>query len=189
MGEIEFDISKVEKTNETVEETFKRWDVEFRKNHPIKQWVNDLFKGSLFSYAPWYALSHPHVLFMDLMREIKWAYQRVSRGWDDRAVWGVDWWLNHILPDILFQLKTHKQGTPMKFYEGLEHDENYCYSEESDNIAQERWNKELDKMIAAFQIAKQIDDCVYTLEQEKELEKIVEEGMLSFVKNYRGLWD
>ena len=187
MGEIEF---KQEDLDEEIHETFKRRDREFRKNHPIKQWVNDLFGGTLFGYAPHYSLTHPNVLFMDAMRQIKWAYQRVVRGWDDRASWSVDYWLNDMMPDILLRLKETKHGTPIEFYEGLPHDNNYDYGDTGDKIAKERWNAELDKIIAAFVCAKKINELEYETDYNlKTLEKVFRDGMKSFVKYYFNLWD
>ena len=44
-----------------------------------------------------------------------WPWQRVVRGWDDRASWSVDYWLADIMPAILTQLKNDKQGIPSSF--------------------------------------------------------------------------
>lgn len=190
MGEIEFDTSEIEKTYDSVEEMFEDMEKEYNQKHPVRVWINKLFKGSLFGYAPWYSLSRPDVLFMDAIRQIKWAWQRVFRHWDDRASWSIDWWLNHILPDILMQLKENKHGTPVEFFECLPHDENYDYGDEGYEIAKKRWNAELDKMIAGFLAAKQIDDYKYETEEEREtLELVFQNGMNSFVENYRNLWD
>ena len=187
MSEIE---TKLDDLNEEIDETFARWEREFKNNHPIKNWINKLFKGNLFGYAPWYSLSSPHVLFMDLMRQIKWAYQRVYRHYDDRVCWSVDYWLDAIMPDILLRLKNTKQGTPIQFYDGLPHDENYNYGDEGDKIAQERWSEELEKMIAGFLASKKINDLEYETDEEREvLELVFENGMKLFIENYHSLWD
>lgn len=179
MGEIEFAMNSL---NER-----------FKKEHPVEYLVDSLFpSGGLFGYAPHYSLTHPHVLFMDFMREIKWAYQRVNRGWDDRAAWSVDYWLNAMLPDVLSQLKKYNHGTPMQFYDGLEHDENWSYDDKADDIARNRWNAELDKMILGFISAKKLDNVDYDYkdpEQEKNLRILFNEGMKSFIDNYESLWD
>ena len=187
MDELE---TKLNDLNEEIDETFARWEREFKKNHPIRRWVNELFGENIFGYAPSYALGNPHILFMDLMRQIKWAYQRVRVGWDERVCWSVDYWLDSIMPDILLRLKNTKQGTPIQFYEGLPHDENYNYGDEGDKIAQERWGEELGKMIAGFLASKKINDWKYKTDEELEvLELVFENGMKSFVDNYHSLWD
>ena len=187
MSEIEI---KLDDLNEELDETLEREEMDFKKNNPIRNWINELFGRSLFGYAPTYSLSHPHVLFMDLMRQIKWAYQRVYRHYDDRVCWSVDYWLDSIMPDILLRLKNTKQGTPIQFYDGLPHDENYNYGDEGDKIAQGRWNEELEKMIAGFLASKKINDWEYETDEEREiLERVFDNGMKSFVENYRSLWD
>jgi hypothetical protein len=37
---------------------------------------------------------------MKIFNEIKWAYQRVVRGYDDRIFWGVDEYFEQFLPAI-----------------------------------------------------------------------------------------
>jgi len=178
MGEIEFDVEKIEKTYNRVEEMFEDMDKEFKRDHSIEHWIDEtLFKGrGLFSYSAHYSLTHPHVLFMDFIRQIKWAYQRVVRGFDDRASWSIDYWLNDKLPEILLQLKENCHGIPVQFFDGLEHDENYVYSKESEKIAEQKWNEELDKMITGFFAAKQIDDYKYETEEEREVLELVFEN-------------
>lgn len=189
MSEIE---TKLDDLNEELDETFSRWDKEFKKENPIAYWVdNTLFKGEGFlGYAPHYSLTNPFVLLRDIKDQLKWAYQRVVRNWDDRVCWSVDYWLDSIMPDILLRLKNTKQGTPIQFYEGLPHDENYNYGDEGDKIAQERWSEELNKMIAGFMCSKKISDWEYETDEERELlERVFDNGMKSFVENYSSLWD
>src|SRR5271157_6140443 len=52
-------------------------------------------------------------------REVKYAYQRVVRGWDDRAVWSIDYWLDDKMPAMLRKLKEDKHGIPGDMFEGL----------------------------------------------------------------------
>lgn len=128
----------------------------------------------------------------DIGREIKWAYQRVVRGWDDTAVWSVDQWLDGMMPDILNTLKLEKQGTPSVFFMDDEIDENGNVSEENHKKAHERWNKELDKMIGGFVASRKLRDLDYNWRDKREeqaIKKVFDEGMQSFVKHYHSLWD
>lgn len=50
------------------------------------------------------------------MREVKYFCQRGYRGYSDRDVWSVDWFLAQILPKMLLQLKNTKHGTPMQCF-------------------------------------------------------------------------
>src|SRR5579863_6336610 len=99
----------------------------------------------------------------DVYREIKFAYQRLTRGWDDRAVWSVDWWLDRMMPDVLRKLKKDKHGTPMSMFptdaEYIREDGNP--TETAHDIASARWDETLDKMIAAFEAHRRMDEGLY----------------------------
>ncbi len=176
---------------ELVEEMFDELEKEHKREHPIEWWIdNVLFKGKgLFGYAPHHSLTHPNIILSDLAREVKWAYQRVTRGWDDRVVWSVDEWLATIMPDILKKLKDTKYGIPYAVFEKHELEEDGNVSEENQKIAEERWNNELDKMIAAFRISNKIEDYDLNSNEVEARRKVFERGMASFVKYYNCLWD
>ena len=177
-----------------MKEFIKRLDESDAKKFHILKWIDKLFGGNLFGYAPHYSLTHPHVLFMDLCGHINWAWQRVYRRWDDRAAWSIDYWLNEIMPDIISQLKRNTHGTPMSFYEGFPHDKNFDYSDEDESKARELWNAELDKMIAGFVASKRMHELEYKTKEQFEreyeiLESIFKNGMKSFTEYYHSLWD
>jgi hypothetical protein len=103
----------------------------------------------------------------NVYREVKFAYQRVTRGWDDRAVWSIDYWLDGIMPDMLRRLKVTKHGTPMTMFpteaEYIREDGNP--TDAAHDIASRRWDETLDKMIAGFEASARVKDGLY----EKEL--------------------
>jgi len=81
---------------------------------------------------------------MNLFRELKWAAQRVYRGWDDRVIWSIDMYLAKMLPIWLRKQKEQKLGIPPLVLHGDEID-----IEESEKA----WNDILDKMIEGFEAA------------------------------------
>ena len=99
----------------------------------------------------------------DVYREVKFAYQRLTRGWDDRAVWSIDWWLDRMMPDVLRKLKKDKHGTPMSMFptdaEYVRDDGNP--TEAAHDIAIRRWEETLDKMIAGFEAHRRMDEGLY----------------------------
>lgn len=103
----------------------------------------------------------------NVYRKIKYAYQRVVRGWDDRVVWSVDYWLDDKMPAILRKLKEDMHGTPTSMFpEGPEYvDETGNPNEAACKIAEARWDEALDKMAAGFEASWRINDGLY----EKEL--------------------
>ena len=89
---------------------------------------------------------------------IKWAYQRLTRGWDDRATWSIDYWLDDKMPDMLRQLKANKHGTPNEMFPtGPEFmDEDGNPNEAGWAIATPRWEAIMDKMIAGFEASRRV---------------------------------
>lgn len=176
---------------EQMDEEYKSWK---NKRLLLLNWIDDVVfeNKNLFGYRPTYILIRPHMIIREILHEIKWAYQRVVRGWDDRVVWSVDVWLSDIMPDILVKLKNDKVGVPGKFFSGMEHNENYEYTSDQHALAKERWNNELDKMIAAFVVVKKLNDLEYDYknkEEEKLLMNIFVNGVDSFRDNFFSLWD
>lgn len=87
-------------------------------------WPEDLFDR--IKYKIW----HP----------IKWAWQRLYRGWDDRVIWGIDIYLAKMIPIWLHRLKEIQHGYPAQF-EGPE-----------------EWDEVLAIIIDGFEAARQIQD-------------------------------
>ena len=114
-------------------------------------------------------------------REIKWAWQRVFRGWDDRVVWSIDIYLNKNMPLWLDKLKKTKQGVPVVMFPD-DYSGNDVVIEKEDK---EKWDRELDKMIMGF---KANDNLCFVKCSESD-EALWKEGIESFVKYYNNLWD
>jgi hypothetical protein len=155
----------------------------------------------------------------DNYREVKFAYQRVVRGWDDRAVWSIDYWLDDKMPAMLRKLKEDKHGVPMQMFDGLPMNDEGYHSEPEMDIASARWDAVLDKMIAGFEASRRVKDGTYeeelgpyplyrpkgmpkdewkkighdhflkSQELAKRDEAIFKEGMALFAEHYWSLWD
>lgn len=155
----------------------------------------------------------------NVYREVKFAYQRVVRGWDDRAVWSIDYWLDDKMPAMLRKLKEDKHGVPMTMFDGLPMNDEGYHSEPEMEIASARWDATLDKMIAGFEASARVKDSTYepelgpyplyrpkdmpkdewkafqhehylkTEELRKRDEQIYKEGMALFAEHYWSLWD
>ena len=58
-----------------------RLDEKRNKRNFIFKWIDKKFEPrGLFGYRASYILFHPKELFFHIWLELKWAYQRVSRG-------------------------------------------------------------------------------------------------------------
>ena len=108
-----------------------------------------------FSYTTKYYLTHPWEFLKDLHRTIKYAWQRIHRGWDETAVWSIDYWLCDIMPDMLQELKETKSGIPIACF-----DDPYDphHSDEEQEKASARFDYYLDEMIEGFRAALRIQN-------------------------------
>jgi len=87
--------------------------------------------------------------------EIKYAWQRAFRGYDDRAVWNINTWFLDIMPKLLTHMKENHCGYP----QGL-----------SDN----KWEKILGTMSTCFTEADE-DKCSKVNKYQKEYDQMWED--------------
>jgi hypothetical protein len=125
--------------------------------------------------------------------KIKYAYQRVSRGWDDTAVWSIDWYLSKLIPQLVKRLKDNKIGYPMEMYEGMTplDEGGWTYSKEDDEAAAQKWQGILQTIIDGFEASKRIqEEHLWSKSPEyAELDAKFEKGFELFHKYYFNLWD
>lgn len=111
----------------------------------------------------------------DFIREVKYAYQRVVRNFDERAVWGIDEHLSIILPQMIRQLRNELHGHPVK-------------------LTKKKWTTILSAIADGFEAYWLIRNATFTDEksfkkQQKILDKKFKVGMSLFVKYFSDLWD
>ena len=133
-----------------------------------KEKIIDLYYTIIYSWLKLHKIG-------DYRREVKWAWQRVFRGYDDTAYWGLYNYLTDIALPVLKWYRKNAHGVP-----GM-----VCKDKEPMEKSVERWNKILDKMIYAFQVIKDDENFI----EPKEVQKKVDEGLKLFAKYYQTLWD
>jgi hypothetical protein len=175
---------------ELTPETFDRWEEEWKKKHPVRAWIDKLFKNeSLADYRASYSITHPWVFFPYIGRHIKWAWQRVFRGWDDRIIWSIDFYLAEKLPVWLKELKEDKRGIPSSIIPT----ECLLDGDIPDNVWEEgkiTWDKILDEMIDAFNAYIEMDDIKFDKKPEYAVaEARFNKGFDLFKKHFGSLWD
>lgn len=92
----------------------------------------------MLGYRTSYLLLRPHKLLCELLRETKFAWQRVIRGWDDTVWWSLDDYICRVCLHSLKQLRANGYGYP------------------SEMKSPEEWDKVLDQMIDGFAAADEI---------------------------------
>ena len=56
-------------------------------------------------------------MIKDLLRKIKFHYQRGKRGWADQDCWNIDLFLMEVLPPMLKHLAKNHCGCPTEFFQ------------------------------------------------------------------------
>ena len=69
---------------------------------------------------------------MNIFKEIKYAIQRIRKGYCDRDTWNIDWWFQKTIVLMLKDFKKNKHSYPTEFK------------------TQEEWDNVLNKMIILF---------------------------------------
>lgn len=175
-------------------DTFEKWDAEFKKEHPIRHWVDGLLgdRKTFLTYSLSYSLLHPWKIGEDIYNQFKWAWQRVFRGWDDRVIWSIDYHLAEMIPLWLTELKKDKHGVPnVMFSENDYEGENYDISDDVLTKRESQYNAILDGIITGFICYKKMSDCEYKYQSSKwkSCERLFEEGFDLFKKYFGTLWD
>ena len=168
--------NKEHETFELTDDVFARWDVENAK------WYNKYFVIPFRSFI--YDI-------MEFPSEVKWFYQRGSRGWSDRSVWSIDSWLVDNLIPMLERLKNNKHGTPSSMFrkkDGVS--KNGISTDEADRLAEQRWENVLSEIIYGLKCAKTIQN--YDYEDKEDVKKLTKSSQRSFEligKHLFSLWD
>ena len=166
------------KTFERTEDMFAAWDEENEK------WYNKYF------VIPFNTVIHT---IKDFPSEVKWFYQRGSRGWSDRSAWAIDAWLVNNLIPMLERLKRDRHGTPMSMFrkkDGVS--KNGIPTNNADWLAAQRWDNVLSEIIYGLKCAKKIHDSDYNYGNKDLTKRLTKSSQRSFEligKHLFSLWD
>ena len=157
-----------------------------------------------FSHRPRYYLRHPFEWIGDKWRELKWAKQRVVRGYADCDVWNLDGWFSDVVPGALTHLAEHHYGWPDSLFETPEEWTVWLKKAAAairmmDEEEQDKVNKywppyrdELDNwQIKGYKGPSQAFEDYYNEAQKiaAEAQKNFETVMMEFTQYFHALWD
>jgi len=125
---------------------------------------------------------------------LKHHYQRIKRGYSDKDVWSLDYWLVQTLTPALEDLRRDKSGVPVAFFrkkDGI--DELGNPTEDAHEKAEKRWNDALDEIIYGLRCARYLAENDYWLTddekgREKDMRKSAERAFTLIGKNLPNLW-
>lgn len=121
----------------------------------------------------WYERKRPWNIPRLVLRNIKYSWQRITRGYCDKDLWNIDYWFMNLIPDMLQQFKDTRHGSPGNL--GKEYTDEHgilcndeCHAE---------WDKILEQMIFLFREMNE-ETCKkensYQIEHEKVLHEFEE---------------
>ena len=103
----------------------------------------------------------------EIKRYIKWFFQRITRGFDDRETWELFYTIAKFLIPRLKRFKEVNNGYPNR-------------------LTEQQWDEILDKMIEAFQLSiKEFENGDFI---DKEEEEKIEHGLQLFSRYFLHLW-
>ena len=131
-------------------------------------------------YNTEYYLLHPIVWLSDLWQDVRWFFQRGSRGWADCDWWMLNDYLIEWLPDALREMAEKNHGCTNELFD---------HSREGDECW--RWTEILIKMAEGFEAQGVLLDDFGDLTEVRrdELEEKWREGSELFIKYFPALWD
>lgn len=148
----------------------------YTENSRVSEWFDKTWQGifgtdSLFGYRPSYSVVRPFsVIIPSVLREVRWAYQRVFWGFDERATWSVDYWLYDIMPKIIWLLRDNVKGVPMDYLP-----DTWDISDYRTKIGAVMFRERLRQLAVAFEDARgELDFAEKTDAQKKALEMLSE---------------
>ena len=90
--------------------------------------------------------------FYSIKSNLKWAWQRLSRGWDNRAIWSIDVYLAELIPQLVRRLKEVTHGVPGSMFEPEDWDAKAnIWKDGKVEAATAKWNAILDEIAEGFE--------------------------------------
>lgn len=123
----------------------------------------------------------------DARRSVKFAYQRVFRGWDDQSMWGLNTRLSKTLGEQLIEMSEIAHGCPPYYGSSSEAPGAPHFLPDVSDEVFERWKNDLRKHGEALLAYSREDG--ETLEEEVALYGPAQEAMHWVAENLGSLWD
>lgn len=171
----EFDMDKLEAES-------KRWH--------SKWWVavcDKAFPDGIFGYNAFHALTHPLIIIKGCINEVRWAWQRVFRGWDDRVIWSIDIYLSEMIPLWLKKLKQYRHGVPSCMFGTNNWNRYSCkdFFPGTEDTARRRYDIILNYIIEGFELYREAGP----YERDEEDRAKVELAKRLFMEYFSTFWD
>jgi hypothetical protein len=168
---------------------FDELDALMKKN---KNFMDDLFPRGICNYNPTYALLHPWKISEYYWQELIYAWERVTKGYDRRVIWSIDWYLSEMIPKWVMELKKTSYGIPSEMFEDSDWDNDKCeYIPGAEDRAVKKWHDILDQIALGFECHNLINKESLWIQSVgySELNAEFEKGFDLFKKHFGSFWD
>ena len=98
----------------------------------FRNWFNKILPNGFGGYNSYHILTHPNKFFEECFYQVKWAWQRVFRGYDDRESFSMSGYLAKRISTLTRDLESYVEGYPCALY-----DESTVYIDDSYNLSDE----------------------------------------------------
>jgi|GEM_PF-4166240 len=141
-------------------------------------------------YRTGHTLTHPWVLIPFVGYHLKWAWQRVFNGYDDRVIFSIDYYLVDMLPIWMEELIKSKPGVPGAIFKEGDFDETGYVTEEIHEIRAKEFNMVMQEIADGFREYKKILDWEvgYKSPEEKEVEQKFQRALYLLGKYFGCFW-
>lgn len=170
---------------------FDNFEKNFKKEHPIKYWIDyTLFKNvsGFCGYVPHYVLFHPWVIIKEVCNQIKWFMQRGFRGYDQRAIWSIDYYLAKMIPLWIRDLKKSQHGVPCAVFDDKDLESSDGIPDEVIDKAKIKYDIILNEISEGFESYEKMQRESSDSDTYKRLKKKFDRGFSLFKKYYETLW-
>ena len=140
-----------------------------------------------YSHRPSLYLKEPDKLFHDIRRNAKWAWQRLTRGWDDTMTWDVAVTLSELVPVLIKEMQAHKDGVPADAFPPGSLDNNDGVSDWAMQLGQAEFDRRCNVIIAGFEALNDMIDRDWCNDQA-ENEKNFAQALLELKRSWNELW-
>lgn len=136
--------------------------------------------------------------FYQLIRSVKYAFQRMKKGYSDGDVSDMDEWFLRIVPKMLGELKKNANSNPELFSAEIfvgRHENDFDFLKDNENLSEaernivlNEWLKTIDRLIELFEKAGRHSHLCYCCEEAKRRRQYLDEAFMLFSKYFNDFW-
>lgn len=147
-------------------------------------------KKGLHGYNLGYTLTHPFEIIRCSLKDIKYAWQRVTKGWDYSQTWSIDYNYSKILGELILEFKQVNNAIPFSIIDQV--CENYQFGDDinknKEDEARKLWDNVLQEMADGFLFYYNYKYDTFENKNFEILNKKISRSLELFSKHFQDLW-